>query len=235
MSDLTIHPVDGGVVLVELDRAPENLFNIELCERLAALLDSPPEGAHVVRFRSTGDVFCLGRDRGGSTPAEVRAEAEALAGLTRSAQRTGVVTVAEVQGDAAGFGVGLIAAFDVAVAVREARFRFPEVGIGLAPALVLAWLPRIVGRREAFWLTATAEPLDAERAAALGLLNEVVDNRDQLVKRADEMVAQLLSRSARVHADIKDMLRVFADCGDEQALDVSIDKLVVGSLRRGEG
>ena len=67
MSDLTIHPVDGGVVLVELDRAPENLFNIELCERLAALLDSPPEGAHVVRFRSTGDVFCLGRDRGGST------------------------------------------------------------------------------------------------------------------------------------------------------------------------
>ena len=57
MSDLTIHPVDGGVVLVELDRAPENLFNIELCERLAALLDSPPEGAHVVRFRTTGAGF----------------------------------------------------------------------------------------------------------------------------------------------------------------------------------
>lgn len=235
MSDLTIHPVEDGVVLVELDRAPENLFSIELCGRLADLLDDPPEGAHVVRFRASGDVFCLGRDRGGSTPAEVRAEAEALAGLTRSAQRTRVVTVAEVQGDAAGFGVGLIAAFDVAVAVRDAQFRFPEVGIGLAPALVLAWLPRIVGRREAFWLTATAEPLGAERAASLGLLNSVVDSRDDLVKRVDEMVGQLLSRSARVHGDIKDMLRVFADCGDDQALDVSIDKLVVGSLRRGEG
>ena len=145
MSDLTIHPVEDGVILAELSRPPENLFSIELCDRLAALLDDPPEGAHVLRFRSTGDVFCLGRDRGGSTPAEVRAEAEALAGLTRSAQRTRLVTVAEVQGDAAGFGVGLVAAFDVSVAVRDASFRFPEVGIGLAPALVLAWLPRVVG------------------------------------------------------------------------------------------
>jgi len=235
MSDLTIHPVDGGVILVELDRPPENLFSIELCGRLADLLDKPPAGAHVVRFRSSGEVFCLGRDRGGSTPAEVRAEAEALAGLTRSAQRSRVVTVAEVQGDAAGFGVGLVSAFDVSVAVRSAQFRFPEVGIGLAPALVLAWLPRVVGRREAFWLTATAEPLGADRAATLGLLNEVVDDRDLLVKRVDEMVGQLLSRSARVHGDIKDMLRIFSDCGDDQALDVSVDRLVVSSLRRGEG
>lgn len=235
MSDLTIHPVEDGVVLVELARPPENLFSIELCGRLADLLDDPPAGAHVVRFRSAGDVFCLGRDRGGATPAEVRAEAEALAGLTRSAQRTRVVTVAEVQGDAAGFGVGLVAAFDVVVAVRSASFRFPEVGIGLAPALVLAWLPRVVGRREAFWLTATGQPLEAERAASLGLVNEVVDTRDELVPRVDKMVAELRSRSPRVHGDIKDMLRVFGDCGNEQALDVSIDRLVVGSLRRGEG
>lgn len=237
MSDLTIHPVEDGVVLVELSRPPENLFSIELCARLADLLDNPPAGAHVVRFRAAGDVFCLGRDRGGSasTPGEVRAEAEALAGLTRSAQRTRLVTVAEVQGDAAGFGVGLISAFDVSVAVRAAQFRFPEVGIGLAPALVLAWLPRVVGRREAFWLTATAEPLGADRAVGLGLLNEVVDDRDLLVKRVDEMVAQLRSRSARVHGDIKEMLRIFGDLGDEQAVEVSLDRLVVGSLRRGDG
>lgn len=236
MSDLTIHPVDeDGVVLVVLDRAPDNLFSVELCARLADLLDEPPAGAHVVRFRTAGDSFCLGRDRGGTTPAAVRAEAEALAGLTRSARHTRVVTVVEVQGDAAGFGVGLISAFDVAVAVRTACFRFPEVGIGLAPALVLAWLPRVVGRREAFWLTATGEPLSAGRAADLGLLNEVVDDRSLLVGRVDELVSQLTGRSARVHGDIKDMLRVFADCGEDQALDVSIDRLVVGSLRRGEG
>jgi enoyl-CoA hydratase/carnithine racemase len=235
MSDLTIHPAEDGVIVAELSRPPDNLFGIELCERLTAVLDDPPEGAHVLRLRASGEVFCLGRDRGGSTPAEVRAEAEALAGLTRSAQRTRLVTVAEVQGDAAGFGVGVVAAFDVSVAVRDATFRFPEVGIGLAPALVLAWLPRVVGRRQAFWLTATGEPLPAGKAAELGLLNEVVETREALAERVDAMVAQLRGRSPRVHGDIKDMLRVFGDVGDERALDVSIDRLVVGSLRRGEG
>src|SRR3712207_6933355 len=48
-----------------------------------------------------------------------------------------------------------VAACDVSVAVASARIFFPEVSIGLAPALVLAWLPRVIGAREAFWLTAT--------------------------------------------------------------------------------
>ncbi|MBU2664059.1 enoyl-CoA hydratase/isomerase family protein [Actinoplanes bogorensis] len=224
-----------GVIAAELDRPPQNLFSIELCHRLADLLDDPPAGAHVLRLRATGDTFCMGRDRGGATPAEIKGEAGALARLTRSARRTPLVTVAEVQGDAAGFGVGLIAAFDIAVAVRNASFRFPEVGIGLAPALVLAWLPRVVGRREAFWLTATGSPLAADRACSLGLLNEVVADQPALTKRVDEMVAELRSHSPRVHADIKDMLRAFGELGDDSALDASVDRLVVGSLRRGEG
>ncbi|MCO8276690.1 enoyl-CoA hydratase/isomerase family protein [Actinoplanes sp. TRM 88003] len=223
-----------GVIRVELDRPPQNLFSVELCDELTVVLNDPPPGAHVLRLSAAGDVFCLGRDRGGSTPSEVRAEAEALARVTRAARRTRLVTVAEVQGDAAGFGVGLVAAFDVAVAVRPATFRFPEVGIGLAPALVLAWLPRVAGRREAFWLTATGEPLPAVRAAELGLLNEVVDTREELTERVDEMVAQLRSRSPRVHAEIKDMLRAFGELGDDSALDASVDRLVVGSLRRTE-
>ncbi|MFD0852580.1 hypothetical protein ACFQ07_10115, partial [Actinomadura adrarensis] len=62
MSDLTIHPVEDGVIVAELSRPPENLFSIALCGQLADVLDDPPEGAHVLRLRATGDVFCLGRD-----------------------------------------------------------------------------------------------------------------------------------------------------------------------------
>jgi methylglutaconyl-CoA hydratase len=235
MSELTIHDPADGVVLVELDRPPGNLFSLELCRRLVSLLDSPPEGAHVLRLRATGDAFCLGRDRGGATPAEVRTEAQVLVDVMRALRRTRLVTVAEVQGDAAGFGVGLVAACDVAVALDTVRFSFPEVGIGLAPALVLAWLPRVVGEREAFWLTATGEPFTAARAVELGLVSSLVSSADELRKHTDERVTALRSRSPRVHADIKDMLRVFAEVGDDAALDVSIDRLVVGSLRRGEG
>jgi enoyl-CoA hydratase/carnithine racemase len=207
---------------------------VDLCRRLVALLEDPPEGAHVLRLRAVGEAFCLGREREGSTPAELSEEVGVLVDLTRALRRTRLVTVAEVQGDAAGFGVGVIAACNVAVAVEGARFSFPEVTIGLAPALVLAWLPRLVGEREAFWLTASGEAVPARRAQELGLLNGVVGSADELAKDVDDRIALLRSHSPRVHADIKDMLRLFAGASDDDALDVSIDRLVVGSMRRGE-
>jgi methylglutaconyl-CoA hydratase len=235
MTGLTIHDPADGVVLVELDRGPGNLFTIEICRELTAFLEHPPQAAHVLRLRAAGDAFCLGRERGGTTPAEVRTEAQVLVDLTRALRRTRLVTVVEVQGDAAGFGVGVIAACDVSVALETAHFSFPEVGIGLAPALVLAWLPRVVGEREAFWLTASGEAVPASRAAGLGLVNSVVGSVEELRKHADERVTALRARSPRVHADIKDMLQVFGRVDDDTALDVSLDRLVVGSLRRGEG
>jgi methylglutaconyl-CoA hydratase len=234
MSGLTISgPVDG-VVVAELDRPPGNLWTVDLCRELTSLLLSPPEDAHVLRLRSAGEVFCLGREREGATPGELRQEATVLVETTRALRRTRLVTVAEVQGDAAGFGVGVLSACDVSVAVEGARFWFPEVEIGLAPALVLAWLPRVVGEREAFWLTASGERLPAARAAELGLVNAVVPTADALREDVDARVAALRRGSPRVHADIRDMIRAMAPLGDDAALDMSVDRLVVGSLRRGE-
>lgn len=236
MAGFTISPVTDGVVVAELDRGPENLWTLGDLRELAALLTDPPEGAHVLRVRSVGETFCLGRERGGTStaPSVVRAEAETLVAVTRAFRNSRLVTVAEVQGDAAGFGVGVLAACDIAIAVADARISFPEVGIGLAPALVLAWLPRKIGERQAFWLTATGEKITAARATELGLLNAVVGSAEELRKDVDERVALLRTRSPRVHADIRDMIRAFGAVGDDQALDMSIDRLVVGSLRRGE-
>jgi methylglutaconyl-CoA hydratase len=234
MTGLTISETVDGVVTVELDRPPGNLFTVDLCRQLVQLLEQPPAGAHVLRLRAAGDAFCLGREREGSTPAELREEVGVLVALTRALRRTRLVTVAEVQGDAAGFGVGVIAACNVAVAVEGARFSFPEVTIGLAPALVLAWLPRLVGEREAFWLTASGEAVPAARALELGLLNGVVATAEELAKDVDDRIGVLRSHSPRVHADIKDMLRLFAGASDDDVLDLSIDRLVVGSMRRGE-
>jgi methylglutaconyl-CoA hydratase len=236
MAGLSISPVADGVVVAELDRGPDNLWTLADLRELVAVLENPPESAHVLRVRSVGEAFCLGRERGGTStaPGVVRGEAETLVAVTRAFRRTRLVTVAEVQGDAAGFGVGVLAACDVAVAVADAKFYFPEVAIGLAPALVLAWLPRKIGERQAFWLTATGEKITAARAAELGLLHGVVGSAEELRKDVDDRVALLRARSPRVHADIRDMLRAFGAVGDDQALDMSIDRLVVGSLRRGE-
>jgi methylglutaconyl-CoA hydratase len=231
---MTISSPAAGVLDVVFDRPPDNLLTVELCAELTELLLQPPPDAHVLRLRSAGEVFCLGRERAGSTPAELRAETQTLVGLHRALRDTPLVTVAEVHGDAAGFGVGVIAACDVSVAVSDASLFFPEVGIDLAPALVLAWLPRIVGERQAFWLTATGESISAVRAAELGVINETVNGQDALAKTVQARIDALRTRNPRIHGEIKNMLRAFRSLDEDQALDASVDRLVVGALRRGE-
>jgi enoyl-CoA hydratase/carnithine racemase len=234
MAGLTVSNPSDGVLDVELDRAPDNLLTIELCGELTELLLRPPADAHVLRLRAAGPVFCLGRERAGTTPGDLRTESAALVGLHRALRNTPLVTVAQVHGDAAGFGVGMLAACDVAVATADARFWFPEVGIGLAPALVLAWLPKVVGQRQAFWLTATGEKISAERARELDLINAVVPDQAALVSDVDARIAALRAHRPRVHAEIKEMLLAGRAVDEDLALTMSIDRLVVGSLRRTE-
>jgi methylglutaconyl-CoA hydratase len=234
MGELVFSSPADGVLEVVIDRPPDNLLTVEFCAELTELLLRPPSGAHVLRLRAAGEVFCLGRERAGSTPAELRAETRTLVDLHRALRDTSLVTVAEVGGDAAGFGVGLLAACDVSVAVSAVSLWFPEVGIDLAPALVLAWLPRVVGERQAFWLTATGEAISATRGLELGLLNDVVSSQEALAKDVQDRVDALRTRNPRIHGEIKDMLRAFRPLDEDQALEVSIDRLVVGALRRGE-
>ncbi|QDO25650.1 enoyl-CoA hydratase/isomerase family protein [Streptomyces sp. S1A1-8] len=234
MAALEISAPSGGVLDVRIDRAPDNLLTVQMCAQLTQLLLDPPSGAHVLHLSTAGQVFCLGRERAADTPGELRTETRVLVGLQRALRTTRLVTVAEVQGDAAGFGVGLLAACDVAVADAGARFWFPEVGINLAPALVLAWLPRVVGERHAFWLTATGERISAAHAVELGLLNAVADGPQELARQVGERIATLRTRDHRVHSEIRDMLHATRSLDESQALELSIDRLVVASLRRNE-
>ena len=223
-----------GVLTVEFDAPPGNLLTIAGCLELTAVLGSPPDGARAFRLRGAGGVFCLGRERAGTTPGQLREESEVLVGLHRALDRTPLLTVAEVDGDAAGFGVGLVASCDLAVAVATSSFSFPEAGIGLAPALVLAWLPALVGEREAFWLTASGLPFSASRAHELGLLNHIVPSAAELSAAVDERVDAVLRHGTRVHSEIRSMVRAGRSLTRDQAFDLSVDRLVVGSLRRGE-
>jgi methylglutaconyl-CoA hydratase len=224
---------EGRLVDVALNAPPSNLLTVAACTELAALLRHPPDGAHVLRLHAAGSMFCLGRERAATTPGELRAESATLVELNRALRDSPLVSVASVQGDAAGFGVGLAAMCDVAVAAESARFWFPEVDINLAPALGLAWLPRLIGEREAFWMTATGTRIDANRARALNLVNDVVAPAE-LRAEVDRRIDTLLAGPARVHAEIKDMLAAMRSLDDDQALEASIDRLAICSLRRSE-
>ncbi|HVD04172.1 MAG TPA: enoyl-CoA hydratase/isomerase family protein [Candidatus Dormibacteraeota bacterium] len=223
---------DDEVVVVTLDRPPDNAFTVDMCRTLSELLESPPAGARLIRLRGSHGVFCRGRDRSANGTEAALATVDALASATRGLSETSLVTVAEVDGDAAGFGVGLVAQCDVSVATSGSRFWFPEVTHGLAPALVLSWLPRVVGRRDAFWLTATGGQLMAVDAQRIGLLN-FVEASDGLATRVNAVIASLLQYSAEVHAEIKRDLRDFDEVGQAAAYRMARDRLLLASVTDG--
>lgn len=221
-----------GVVDVVLRRGNDNLLTMEMCGVLTDRLLTADAEDHVLRIRADGPVFCLGRERRAETPHELRTEVRTLVALNEALSSSPMVTVAQVHGDAVGFGVGLAALCDITIAAPSAGFRFPEVEIDLAPVVVLSWLPRVIGRRQAFRLTASGARVDAHRAAELGLVSTVSDSDDSLDAVVADEIAALRKHTPRVHGEIKDFLRATADLSETQAYELALDRLVVGSMAR---
>lgn len=224
--------LDDGTLDAVVERGEENLFTVEMCAELSRWLADPPAGAHVLRLRASGRAFCLGRERSAVGAKALRQETEALIALNRAIAGTRLITVAEVQGDAAGYGVGLAALCDVSIAAPSARFWFPEVQMGLAPSIVLAWLRSAVGRKQALLLTATGAAVGAERAAELGLITEVAPDDAGLAPAVAACVAALRRHSPEVHTDIKRFLASTVGWTDDQAYELALEKLTNAGLTR---
>jgi enoyl-CoA hydratase/carnithine racemase len=222
----------GAVVRVRIDAGPGNLFTPAMTAALTGVLETPPGGAHVVHLSAAGPEFCMGRVPFRDGASLLREDVDGLAAVVRALERTPLVTVVEVQGDAAGFGVGLVALSDVAVAVDDASLSFPEVDAGFAPALVLAWLGEVVGRRQAFWLAATGVRLAAREARDAGLVTHVVRDRAELATATASAIELLCSKPQRVHAQIKELMRLYAAVPVETRVGIASDRLAFGALQR---
>jgi methylglutaconyl-CoA hydratase len=222
-----------ATLLVTIDHGEENLFSVamvnELFDEIRAAASEPD--LRFVRLRSRGDVFCLGREGAGRgaprpTARAVQAVAGAIVGLNELLQTTPLVVVAEVQGDAAGFGFGLVGNSDLAVAAEDARFSAPEILAGYAPAVVISWLARTTPRKRAFEMVATGAWVDGETALRDGLVTEVVPG-DRLEARVDERVAELAALDATALRDVKAFLARTRVMDPASAAAASIDALAL--------
>src|SRR5258708_4315424 len=89
--------------------------------------------ARVLRIRARGKVFCTGRERAGRDAATIRHESARLIEFKRALRISPLISVAEVQGDAFGFGFGLAIVCDFVYVAESAALGFPEMKFGLAP------------------------------------------------------------------------------------------------------
>lgn len=221
----------GQVLQVTVQRGEANLMSMEMCRALTDLLLAPPAGARVLHLRARGPAFCLGRDRGHAGEDGLREEAETLVRLNRALSAGKLVTVAEVAADAAGYGVGLAALSDLSFVSPVARFWFPEVEAGLAPTVVLAWLPALVGRSRAFRLVASGVKIDGREAARIGLFTAAANSAEHLPALVAEEVEMLLRHPPQPQREIRSFLHETLGTGSVDIDRLSVERLVTNSLR----
>ncbi|WP_435158265.1 enoyl-CoA hydratase/isomerase family protein [Haladaptatus sp. DFWS20] len=90
--------------------------------------------------------------------------------------------IARINGYAFGGGLELALACDIRVAAQDTSLGFPEVGLGLIPGGGgTQRLPRLVGEGQAMRLILTGDPVGAEEAHSLGLVDVVSDDLDETV------------------------------------------------------
>ena len=193
---------ESGIATITLNRPEKrNAISFELIDDLLrGLKEVESSDAIVLILTGAGKAFSSGMDldnlKGliGRSPEQNLEDSETMVRLFRSLYEFPKVTIAAVNGPAIAGGTGLALLCDFTLAVPEAKFGYTEVRIGFVPAIVSTFLLRQVGEKQARDLLLTGRIIDAEEAARMGLIKEIVAP-ENLLARARELAALLLENS----------------------------------------
>ena len=226
MSDVLKAEDRGAVRILTMNRPDKrNALNTPLTRDLLEGLRAADaaEGVNAVVLTGAGQGFCAGADLSefkDLTPekqhlVEERAELTMQLHLVFSKMRKPVVTA--INGAAMGGGAGLAVAGDMAVMAAGAKLGYPETRHGIVAAIVMANLVRQVGRKAAFELVAMGDPLTADKALALGLVNRVVPD-EALLAETLALAEKLAAASPVAMQATKALFHEVADLPLEEAL-----------------
>jgi 2-(1,2-epoxy-1,2-dihydrophenyl)acetyl-CoA isomerase len=211
-SETVLYRVDGRIATVTLNDPDRlNPLGVPLQRRLREILAEvrADRSVRVLVLTGAGKAFCVGADlsaMNAASPGKTLGEssAEMMTGLSNQIitdlRDLPVPTIAAVNGPAAGAGVALALAADIAIAARSAYFYLPFMPrLGIVPDLGTSWfLPRSVGRARATALTLLGDRLTADLAAQWGLVWACVDDAGlpDAVHHAAQRLAALPAHAA---------------------------------------
>lgn len=218
----------GEATVVRLNRPDaRNAFNEGMIAELTQAFRSLPSSTRAVIVAGEGPAFCAGADAEWMSRSksfsreENERDAGKLADLLRAVDECPWPVIARVQGAAMGGGAGLVAACDIAVAQEDAQFGFPEVRLGLIPAVISTFVLGRIGGRAARRYFLTGEKFGAAEAAAIGLVHEAV-RRDALDSTIDGIVRAILQGGPKAQLAAKRMIRDLQNLPRDRAIEQSI-------------
>jgi enoyl-CoA hydratase/carnithine racemase len=178
---LLYEAVEPGIVKITLNR-PEvrNAINDQLITDLLSAYESARKDDRVkaVIVTGNGKAFSAGLDLvsyRGREPLEFRRFIERFyLEMTEILYKMGKPVIAAVNGPVMAAGCSIAFSCDMLIVSEKAIIGYPEINVGLVPAMHLILLPRLVGKHKAFELTMTGDPISAKEAERIGLINHVV-------------------------------------------------------------
>ncbi len=202
-----------GVALVTVNNAARrnalgNAGKRELAEALESV--SAQDDVRVVVLTGAGDRAFIG----GADVAEMSTFAHGHASegpslthrVCEAIRRAPVPVIARVNGYCFGAGLEIAASCDMRAAADSARFGMPEVLFGLPSGMEACLLPQLIGWGKTRELVFTGRHIDAQEAAACGLIERIVPP-DGLDAAVEEWVAAILSAGPNAIRAQKELMR----------------------------
>ena len=186
--------------------------------------------ARVLRIRARGEVFCTGRERAGTDAVSIHREVSRLIELKRLLRASSMITIAEVQGNAFGFGFGLAILCDFTLVSSTAKLAFPEMRKGLPPAAIMAYLGRYTLPKQVFPMVLFGDAITPEAALNAGLVTRVCAP-DTLRAETDALADRILALDDTGARQCKSFFQTAEESSLEHNFRCATETLTVSALR----
>ncbi len=169
----------AGIFEISLHRPDaRNALDFELIEQLerAVATVAANSDARVLVLSGVGKSFCAGMDLRGvlNDAQKMGLMLHGLARVGLALRKLSIPTIAKVQGAAIGGGCGLVVACDFAFTHEQAKLGYPEVDLGVCPAVVAPFLISKIGAGRARSLLLAGGLVDGKEAVRIGLATQLV-------------------------------------------------------------
>ena len=198
------YEVRDRVAEVTMIREPVNAIDMLLAEEVVdayTRVRHDPDVRAVILTSDCKAAFSAGMDLKmicGKTGVDLRNFLEVLYfGMHDAQYRLAKPSIAAVTGPARAAGVTLAVSCDMIVAADDIDLSYPEIDVGVIPAMHYVHLPRQIGRHKAFELLFSGKPISANEAHEHGLLNYVVP-RDQVLAKARKLAQEMAKKSPTI-------------------------------------
>lgn len=236
-AELVHYTVSDAIAEITLDRAPVNALSMPLIDALLEALGKAreDEAVHAVIIASAHKVFCAGLDLDiirGKRGIDAKLFLERLYFALNDIQyRMGKPTIAAIDGAARAGGMTIAISCDMIVAGDAATFGYPEIDVGLIPALHFVQLPRLVGKHQAFAPLFLGDSFDAATAFRMGLISEVVPKGTAL-NRARAIARRLAEKSPIVMKIGRDAFMRACDADYRRAIENAAESFALVATTR---